>query len=125
MRKSDDKVTSTRGRRFYDEQIKLLQEARTDELIDRHYHNTAVLVSTTSAISGRESLKHHFRAFVAMLGTLTIVSLDGFIETEDSILFETTIRTALGEAKVYDAFVLRNGKATHHFTGLSSQTARG
>jgi hypothetical protein len=47
-----------------------------------------------------------------------VLSLDQFVETEDTIFFEATVRTAMGQVKVYDAFVLSDGKATHHFTGV-------
>ena len=90
----------------------------TDELIDSHYHEDAVLVSTTKVVRGHQNLKQHFRAYLAMLGKLGVTSLDAFIETEDSILFEASVRSVLGEAKLYDAFVLQDGKATYHFTGL-------
>jgi hypothetical protein len=33
---------------------------------------------------------------------------------------EATIRSDLGEAQVYDMFMVRNGKATHHFSGIIS-----
>ena|SRR5438045_9697630 len=112
------KSAGTSGRRFYDDQIALLIQANSDELIDRHYHEDAVLVSTGKAVRGRDALKQHFRGYLQMLGKLEILSLDAFIETEDTILFEATVRTALGVAKVYDAFVMRDGKATHHFTGV-------
>jgi hypothetical protein len=53
-----------------------------------------------------------------MLGKIEVLSLDQFVETDDTIFFEATVRTAAGHAKVYAAFVLRDGKATRHFTGL-------
>jgi hypothetical protein len=53
-----------------------------------------------------------------MLGYIDIKSTDKFTETEDTIFFEATVETRLGVAQVYDAFVLKNGKATHHFTGM-------
>jgi hypothetical protein len=31
------------------------------------------------------------------------------------------VATALGIARVYDAFVLREGKVTHHFAGVISR----
>ena len=46
------------------------------------------------------------------------MSTDKFAETEDSIFFEATVETKLGVVQVYDAFVLRSGKATHHSTGM-------
>jgi hypothetical protein len=106
------------GRRFLSEQIALLQQAKTDELIERHYHGDAVLISTTNAVRGHQALKEHFRAYVKVLVRIEVISLDGFHETDDSILLEATMRTALGQTKVYDAFVLRDGRATHHFTGV-------
>ena len=45
--------------------------------------------------------------------------------SDDAILFEATIATDAGTARVYDAFVLRDGKATHLFTGVLSFTPRG
>ena len=108
------------ARKFFDEQIMLLQQKKTDELIDRHYEEDAVLVSVTKVVRGRSALKEHFRGYVSRLGNLEILSLDAFVETDDGILLEATVRTALGEARVYDALVLRDGKITHHFTGLLS-----
>ena len=32
--------------------------------------------------------------------------------------FEATVRSKLGRVRVYDAFVLRDGQITHHFTGV-------
>lgn len=111
-------VAGTFARRFYKEQLEFLKYGKTDELIDSHYHVDAVLVSSTDFVRGRESLKRHFRAYMTMLGRIEVLSLDSFTDAKDSLLFEATVRTKLGEAKVYDAFVFRGGKATHHFTGV-------
>ena len=105
------------GRQFYDEQIALLQAAKTDELIDRHYHDDAVLVSFDGVIRGRSALKKFIREYRANLGDFEVISLDRFVETEGAIFFEATVRTKWGDARVYDAFALHDGKATHHFAG--------
>ena len=47
-----------------------------------------------------------------------LLSVDQFAETEDTLFFEASVSTSLGKARVYDAFVLRDGKVTHHFTGI-------
>ena len=109
---------STPGRKFYEEQIALLQPGRTDELIDRHYHEHAVLVTLGKVVRGRNDLKQYFRGYAAKLGHIQMVSLDAFVETDDAVLFEATVRTATGEARVYDAFVLLEGKAAYHFAGV-------
>lgn len=108
----------TWGRRFYHEQIELLEQNRTDELIERHYHDAAVLVTFQGIVQGHDALKRHFRNYMSKLGQISVRSLDQFAETDDSLFFEATVATALGVAKVYDAFVLKQGKITHHFTGL-------
>jgi hypothetical protein len=118
MPTSEIKTVVTPGHRFYDEQIALLRQDSTEELIDRHYHQDAVLVSFAKVVQGHAALKEHFRAYLEMLEKIEILSLDQFVETKDTIFFEATVRTVKGQAKVYDAFVLRDGKATHHFTGV-------
>ena len=62
----------TWGHRFDDEQIVLLQENKTDELMERHYHSDAVLVTFQGAVRGEEALKQHFRKYMKKLGQLTV-----------------------------------------------------
>ena len=56
---------------------------------------------------------------------LKLRAMDKFVETEDAIFFEATIDLDGGVAKVNDAFVLENGRAKHHFTGLFGFTPKG
>lgn len=107
------------GHKFYDEQLEYLASHDVDGLIDNHYDENAVLISfDVGAIRGREALKEHFRNYLQALGNLTVKSTDKFTETEDTIFFEATVTSNLGEARVYDALVLRNGKIVYHFTGV-------
>ena len=107
----------TPGRKLYDEQISLLQAGKSDAVIDSHYWPDATLISVDVIVRGTSDLKKHFRQYLKKLGTLEVKSTDKFIETDNAILLEATVKTSLGEARVYDAFVLRDGKITHHFTG--------
>lgn len=66
---------------------------------------------------GASDLKKHFRQYLKSLGAFEVKSTDKFVETDTAILLEATVKTSQGEARVYDAFVLRDGKITHHFTG--------
>ncbi len=112
-------MTKTFGRSFYDEQIALMTLGDTDVLVDRHYHVDASLVRFDGVIRGHDALKPYFRRYLEALGSLRVVSTDQFVETEDSIFFEATVETtAFGVVRVYDVFVLREGKATHHFAGV-------
>lgn len=107
------------GRQFYDRQIAFLESDDLDGLMTQ-YADSAVLVSFDATIEGKEALRPYMRRYLDRLGKLQLVSTDRFTETPDSIFFEATIRSQLGEAKVYDVFILREGKATHHFTGVIS-----
>jgi len=98
--------------------LALFQQGKTDELIDTYYKADAVLVTAGRTVQGHDNLKPHFRALASMLGTFELLSLDSFTETNDAILIEKTIRTASGDARVYDAFVFADWKVSHHFTGV-------
>ena len=111
------------GRRFYERQIALLEAGDVDELIERQYHDDATLIGFDFIVNGREALRSHFEGYLASLGQLTLKSTDKFVETPDSIFFEATVVTESAEARVYDVFMLRDGRATHHFTGVSSLEA--
>lgn len=111
-------MAETPGRAFYDRQIAYLQAGDIDGLIANQYTADAVLVLFDRTIRGKAALHAHFVGYLAMLGSLKLKSTDKFAETEDSIFFEATMLTAHNQARVYDVFMLRDGKATHHFSGL-------
>ena len=115
----NDKVTP--GRTFYDEQIAYLEAGDVDGLMTQ-YHDDAVLIAFEFTIHGRKAIHEHMRRYLQQLGRIKLKSTDKFTETDDSIFFEATIETAAAEAKVYDVFMLRDGKATHQFTGRISVT---
>ena len=110
----------TPGKAFYDRQIAACEAQDMDALMAQ-YHSDAELVGFDFPVKkGQEAIRSHMQAYLARLGTLRLQSTDKFIESEDSIFFEATITTSIGEARVYDVFLLRAGKATHHFTGVIS-----
>lgn len=115
-------VAVTMGQRFYNEQLAYLAENQTDELVEQHYAADGSIIAFDFVVKGQEALKAHFRRYMETLGYIKLISTDKFRETEDgansAIFFEATVETRLGVVRVYDAFVLRDGKATHHFTGL-------
>lgn len=105
-------------RQFYEAQIRYLQAGDVDGLIDNQYTEDATLVSFDNQITGNAPLKEYFRGYLKMLGSLEVLSTDRFVETDDSLFFQATVKTDLGQAAVFDAWVLRDGKISHHFTGV-------
>ncbi len=106
------------GKAFYNRHVIFLESKDIEGLITNQYAPDAELIGFDFAVKGHDALRKHFEGYLARLGDLKIMSTDKFTETEDSIFFEATVRIRGGEARVYDAFVLRDGKATHQFTGL-------
>ena len=116
-------VASTPGREFYDTQIAALEAGDLDALMAQ-YHEDAMLIGFDLLLRGRDALRQHMEGYLARLGSFKLKSTDKFTETGDSIFFEATVVTDLGEARVYDVFMLKAGKATHQFTGLISLATR-
>jgi len=113
-----DSRQPTAGRQFYERQLAYLQSGDVEGLIAQHYHADALLVTFDTAVRGHEALTAYFRRYLEQLGHLEVVSTDNFTETGDTILLEATVSSALGAARVYDAFVLREGKICYHFAGV-------
>jgi ketosteroid isomerase-like protein len=111
-------TTVTAGRKFYEEQLNYLFAKDVDGLIDNHYNEDATLISVDFVVKGRDALKKHFRNYLAMLGDLQVTSTDKFQETENTAILEASVVSKLGPAKVYDAWIIENGKISYHFTGL-------
>lgn len=116
---------TTAGQAFYHRQVDFLARNDVDGLIETQYAPDAVLVGFDFTVRGHAALREHFRNYLGHLGYIKLLSTDRFTETEDSIFFEATVETAGGTAVVYDVFILnRDGKSTHHFTGLKAFTPK-
>jgi hypothetical protein len=108
----------TPGKAFYQHQLDYLGKLDIEGLVSSQYAADAELVGFDFIVKGSDALRRHFTAYLQRLGQIKLVSTDRFLETEDSIFFEATVKVNGGTARVYDAFLLKSGKATHHFTGL-------
>jgi SnoaL-like domain len=106
------------GREFYERHVQFLLDRDVEGLVETNYNDEAVLVTHNGVVRGREELKTFFAGYLEMLGDLEVLSTDAFTDTGDTIMFEATMRSALGEARVYDAFVLRDGRIDYHFAGV-------
>jgi hypothetical protein len=103
---------------FLGEQIELLQQGDVDGLLELHYHPDALLITQQTGMRGHTALRSYFTRYVATLGNFAVDSVDLLSAADGALLFEATVTSALGRARVYDAFVLRDGRAAHHFAGV-------
>jgi len=115
-------VEPTPGKDFYQRQIAALEARDLDALLTQ-YHSDATMIGFDFTVKGHAAIRKHMEGYLERLSPLKLQSTDKFTETEDAIFFEATIASRLGEARVYDVFILRDGKATHHFTGVISLQA--
>lgn len=106
------------GKKFYDEQIAYLEANDVDGLVENHYQADASLIGFDFVVTGREALREQFRNYLNMLGGLKLKSTDKFNETPGTVFFEATITASQGDIRVFDAFVLEEGKIKYHFTGV-------
>jgi len=51
------------GAKFHEEQLSLLEQNKTDELIDSHYHEDVALVSFQKIVRGGHALREYFREY--------------------------------------------------------------
>jgi len=116
-------ATISTGQQFYDDQVRFC-ETGDIEGIRSHYTDDATLISFDHQIHGGDAIAEYFRGYLARMAGLKVRSTDRFVETDDAVFFEATIDLDAGVARVYDAFVLHDGRATHHFTGLLGFTPK-
>lgn len=106
------------AREFYESQLRYLGDMDVDGLIDNQYNDDAVLISFQGTVVGADALKTHFGGYLEMLGKITVNETTSFAFTDDTIFFEAKVSTKMGDATVYDAWVMRDGKIAYHFTGV-------
>jgi aerobic carbon-monoxide dehydrogenase small subunit len=111
-------VIDTPGKQFYLRQVQFMLNDDADGLVEENYHDDAVLTSPEFIVTGKDALKKHFQNYMKWVKIKEVISTDKFAETGDTIQFEATVRSNYGIAKVYDAFVLKDGKISYHFTGV-------
>lgn len=114
---------TTEAERFYEDQIRFI-ETRDIDGIRSHYTDDAILVTFDTQIRGGDEIADYFRGYLERMTGLRVVSTDKFVETGDTILFEATMDLAAGVARVYNAFVLHDGRARYHFSGVLEFTPK-
>ena len=109
----------TPGWKFYMNHLKYFFDGDIDGLVKNDYTEDAELLAGEFAVKGTDALREVFTGYLQMVGPFTLRTTDKFFETDDAIILEATMDTQnTGERKVYDAFVMRDGKISHHFTGV-------
>lgn len=105
--------------RFYKRHLGFFYAKDVDGLVANDYTEDAVLSAPDFTVQGHAALKQIFSGYVEMIGDIRLKSTDKFTETANAVQLEATLQTSrAGERKVYDIFVMRDGKISQHFTGV-------
>ncbi|MDD2365069.1 MAG: nuclear transport factor 2 family protein [Desulfuromonadaceae bacterium] len=106
---------------FIDNHIKILSEGDAERLVENDYHDDAVMVlmlgEKGQIVTGKEALKIQFDMYLKNIYR-GFVSIQKLGISDDSICMEATINTTAGEAKVWDALFMKDGKIYRHYSGL-------
>jgi glyoxylase-like metal-dependent hydrolase (beta-lactamase superfamily II) len=104
-----------KGKDYYREQLLLMSSGRIDELVEKHYHHDAVMVTFDGIRRGHNELKKYFVDTLAVMKKITGMSTEYFAETEDSVIFRATITSeGRGTVNAVNGLYLSNGKIYRH-----------
>lgn len=105
---------------FVDNHLKLLSEGDAARLVENDYHDDAVMIlmvgPEAQIVSGKDALRALLDMYMKNIYR-GFVSFQKLVVSDDSICLEATINTTGGEAKVWDALYMKEGKIFRHFSG--------
>jgi hypothetical protein len=117
-------MSTTPGRKFFDEHMAYIYANDIDGMIDNQYTQDAVLISPFDVlptppphtIRGNKALKDFFRTYIGWQGSIDVESLDNFVETDNSIFFQAVFTSKTGRWAVGDAWHMTDGKIDTHYS---------
>jgi aerobic carbon-monoxide dehydrogenase small subunit len=118
MQSSVNLVADTPAKEIYQRQVDFMLKGDAEGLVDSNYHDDAMVVSHEFVVKGKDALKEHFRQYLKWVHIQEVKSTDHFTEADNTIFFEATVRSNFGIVRVFDVWVLNDGKIRYHFTGI-------
>lgn len=105
---------------FLDNHIRLLSEGDAGALVEHDYHDDAMLFlmlgDEGQVVAGKDALKAQFDMYLKNIYR-GFISLQKVVMSDDSICLEAKIKTTGGDAQVWDALYIKNGKILRHYSG--------
>jgi hypothetical protein len=117
-------VSTTPGRKFFDEHIAYLTDNDIDNMIDNQYTQDAVLISPFDILDtppphivrGNKALKEFFHKYIAWQGSINVEELCDFAETENSIFFQSIFTSNTGRWIAGAGWHMTDGKIDTHYS---------
>jgi FHA domain len=111
------------GRAIHRRYTACLQSGDLDGL-RRLYYPNATLLTGDAVVSGSREIGEFFEQYFGGVGCFGAAPTGKYVEGKDSILCETRVETADEVVRLADAFVMRYGKITHHFSSTLERTPK-
>ena len=112
------------ARELFDRRMELLSAGDVPSLLE-HYADDAEVVRFLGVARGKAEIGGFLTGYLAAHGRFDLISLDQFVETDDAVMWEATVDTANGAARVYDTIMLdENGLIRREFPGLHGYWGR-
>ena len=109
---------------MFDRRMELLSAGDVAGVLEQ-YADDAEVVRFLGAARGKQEIGAYLTGYLSAQGRFDLISLDQFFETEDAVMWEATIDTANGAARVYDAMILdEDGRIRREFPGLHGYWGR-
>lgn len=104
-----------RGKDFYNDQLMLMSSGNINELVEKHYHKDAVMVTFDGMRRGHDELKEYYTDTLKIMGKITELSTEYFAEIEDTILFRASITSeGRGKVQTLNGLYMKDGKIYRH-----------
>lgn len=109
------RFTPGKGKEFYNEQLQLMASGDIDGLLEKHYHEDAIMVTFDGIRRGRKELKDYYVNTLKKMGRITYLATEYFAEIEDVIIFKAVI-TSDGRGTVHadNGLYMKDGKIYRH-----------
>ena len=120
-------MTTTPGRKFYDQHVSQISAGKIDEMVDNDYKEDAVFITFFNGfetpapitVKGRDGLKKFFHDYMKVISNVDVKTLDlteDFNGNQGYIFLQATFNCNLGLIKAGDAWTMKDGQITEHFS---------
>lgn len=108
---------NTKAIEFHQHYLTFHKENNADGLADDFFTEDIHLVTANINIKGREAVREMFQNLFAVESGFTPLSIQNITNDFDYVWFEATVKSSLGERRVYDIILLNEGKVSVQLVG--------
>jgi hypothetical protein len=108
---------NTKAIEFHEHYLTFHKENNANGLADEFFSEDIHLLTSNVNIKGREAVREMFQNLFAVESGFTPLSVQNITNDTDYVWFEATVKSSLGERRVYDVMLLNEGKVCVQLVG--------